>query len=66
MPADILTFDTSRRRLHRKDATGAAGEILLFSGVRYERDGYTAETPALFPDDQGDVTDENLHPANQV
>lgn len=38
MEADILTFDASRRRINRKGATGAAGEILLFSGVRYERD----------------------------
>jgi hypothetical protein len=38
MEAEILTFDASRRRINRTGATGAAGEILLFSGVRYERD----------------------------
>jgi hypothetical protein len=37
MAADVLTFDASRRRTLRSGATGGPGNVLMFSGVRYER-----------------------------
>ncbi len=37
MAADVLTFDISRRRSFRESKGVGAGEIILFSGVRYER-----------------------------
>jgi hypothetical protein len=37
MAADVLTFDASRRRLQRPGANAIAGEVLVFSGVRYDR-----------------------------
>jgi len=37
MAADVLPFDASRRRVLRLGATTVAGEVLMFSGVRYDR-----------------------------
>jgi hypothetical protein len=37
MAATVLTFDASRRRTLRSSASSGSGDILMFSGVRYER-----------------------------
>ena len=47
MAATVLTFDASRRRALRRAATGGPGDILLFSGVRYDRAEERIPDPAL-------------------
>jgi hypothetical protein len=45
MAADVLTFDAARRRPLRRSAGSGPGDVLVFSGVRYDRaaDGTSTE-----------------------
>jgi len=47
MAATVLTFDASRRRTLRTGAVGGPGDVLMFSGVRYERPDSLTPEPAV-------------------
>jgi len=53
MAENIVTFDASRRRSVRSSSAGGAAEILVFSGVRYDR----RATPGAEPISSGGPND---------
>ncbi len=61
MAENVVTFDASRRRSARSLSGGVAGEILVFSGVRYERRSASGPEPISSggPNDPVRDTDNN-------
>jgi hypothetical protein len=64
MAANVLTFDASRRRVARQAIQTGPGDVLMFSGVRYERNEEAAAPTT--PADSADPTNGDGNPCRRM